>query len=257
MLVSRRKVVGLGVMGSLGVAFKAAAKSPTASQTGCTDKCGPGGCTFKGLANIPRGNAILHLNASCQLVVDNITGSGRDGVDQINLSSTFMRTTLALPNFSGSMAGTMAMIRQLGVVEGQPNQEVMFTRVVNYNNTRIRVSVDCSTIFVAKYLVEVYSLGTLVAILDLGIDPPVITLAKVDMRSMACGIEPNGDVFGDFRWGARRRMTLLGVGATGSVTGDRVNVRGLSPGRVATLQQTIENVFMNTGPVTLAGMVAK
>ena len=96
--------------------------------------CSGGSCTFFDILNSPLGSATLSLDGE-QLVISNIGGSGQDGVIQSPLDSLFMRTTLASPNFSGSVLGSIAEIRQVGVADGVPGTELMLTKIVNFGGT--------------------------------------------------------------------------------------------------------------------------
>lgn len=218
----------------------------------CASSCDGENCTFQGLLNSPLGDATLSINDSCQLVVDNIGGSGRDGVVQPQLGSLIMKTTLATPNFSSSGVGARAGIRQVGIVGSQPNQEIMLTRVVNFNGTHIRHTIDCSFLRVTGYLIEIYNGNDLVQHQDLGIDPPFLIYPKEDLLSIECGILPNGDVYTEFKLGSPQPITVLrSLTDPGPFTGDRVFVLAIEPQDFPTLQTDIENVFFQTGPITI------
>jgi hypothetical protein len=223
----------------------------------CTSSCAGGICTFRDIRNVPLGNATLALNDACQLMVDDIGGSGQDGVVQDQLQSVYMKTTLATPNLSGSLTGTSATIRQVGIVDGQPGKEIMLTRIVNFNDTHIRYSVDCGAVQVAGYSIDIYKGKKHVQHQDLGINPPVLLYPKEDLVSMACGIWPNGDVYTVFRLGSPQPISLqTSPTSTGPFTGDVVFVSAFSPQHLPTQQTAIENVFFATGPVTLASVEA-
>src|SRR5688572_22400624 len=198
-------------------------------------------CIFDGIRNVPLGKAILSLNANCQLVAGNITGSGRDGVVQDQLTSVYMRTTLATPNFSGSMAGTRAFIRQLGIVDGVPNFEIMASRMINYNRTHVRFDVHCSYIKAKSYTLAAYNQGQLTGFLRLA-DRPVLTFPKADMVAMACGIWPNGDSFTEVDLAVAVPMMLQGPPGKppiGPITGDVLFIAALSPEKIPSQQTAI------------------
>ncbi|HEX9660253.1 MAG TPA: hypothetical protein VGA18_08125, partial [Rhodothermales bacterium] len=109
----------------------------------CDSSCTNGpSCTFRGLQNSPLGNANISVDDDCNLRVDGIGGSGQDGVIQTGLRSAYMKTTLGTPNFSLSATGTTANIRQLGVVDDQPDREIMLTTIVNFNGDDLRHTIS-------------------------------------------------------------------------------------------------------------------
>ena len=132
--------------------------TPAHGQGGtCTNSCAGGTCDFEGLQNVAVGNATLSIDASCDLVVDNIGGGGADGVDQVNLDSTLMATELKTPNLSLSATGTRVEVRQVGLAGGMLDQELMFTRLVNFNDDDIELNVNCSAVLVQSYEVQIYN----------------------------------------------------------------------------------------------------
>jgi hypothetical protein len=227
-----------------------------AKEPACDEVCTPSHCTFRGLRNDALGDAILALDDKCQLVVSGI-GNAEDGVAQTGLGTPYMKTTLGLPNLSGSLQGTRVAIQQLGVVDGHPDQEVMLTEIVNFNDIELRHSVSCSAIEVEGYHLYVYDSDQLVHLQDLGPNPPVLIYPKVDMVWMACGIWPSGDVYTVFELGTPQPVQLLTAsGREGPFVGDVVFVAALAPKRFPTLQTSIQNFFTNTGPVTFSSVEA-
>jgi hypothetical protein len=230
----------------------------TFAQEGCPNFCSEETCLFDSLQNIPLGNATLSIDENCQLVVSNIGGSGRDGVVQSELGSVFMKTTLATPNFSGSMTGTSLFVRQVGIVDGQPEREIMRIRIVNYNGTHVRHAVHCSYIKVQSYTISIYNQGELVAFGNVK-DPPILIYPKEDIISAACGIWPNGDTFTEVRIGSPQPINLLrilGNPDIGPFTGDVIFIEALGPEEIPTMQTDIENIFFQTGPMAIAAMEA-
>src|SRR3990172_2790841 len=143
-----------------------------------------------------------------------------------------MSTSLATPNFSGSAAGTTAIITQHGVVDGTPNQEISVMTIVNFNHDDVRVTADCQEIGVAGYTVEIYS-GLKLVTRVTGVNPPTLILPKEDMTEMICGIEPNGDTFPSFRLRTPQPITFQTPSTTpGPFTGDFVLITAFSPKRI-------------------------
>lgn len=224
----------------------------------CTSTCDPDGtCIFGGLKNTPEGNAVLSIDNQCRLVVGNIGGSGLDGVIQTYDPAPFMITRLAVPNFSGSIQGTSAVIKQIGIAGGQPDQEISFLRFVNFNDTDVRIDVNCLEIGASSYSLEVYQGHQLVSFQNLGIDPPVLFLPKEDLVQIACGIRPDGDVYTSFQLLEAQPFTIqTTVANPGPFVGDFVIVNGHSPAVVPTAQTAIDNIFTATGNVTMTSMAA-
>jgi len=211
---------------------------------------------FFGVPNSPLGDATLSIEDE-QLVISNIGGSGQDGVIQSPLQSIFMRTSLA-PNFSGSILGTIAEIRQVGVAAGVPDTELMLTTIVNFDGDNIRHAIDCSTVQVQKYVIHVYSGELLVETQDLGINPPLLIYPKTDIGSIACGIWPNGDLYTVIHLGSLQPITFLtSPGDQGPFIGDRILVSALSPQQVPSLQTAIENRFLNVPQIRFSSMEAQ
>ncbi len=224
----------------------------------CLSSCAADGtCTFDGLLNTPLGDATLSINDQCQMVVQGIGGSGEDGVVQSDLNSTVMSTSLATPNFSGSIIGSKATITQLGVVDGQPDKEVMVTTIVNFNGDDVKTIVDCSAIEVLGYTVEIYQGLVLVSRQNVGVGPPSLFYPREDLLSLTCGIEPNGDVFTAIRLENPQPIRVeTPISDPGPFTGDLILVFANKPGLIPTLQTAIQNVFFNTGDVTMSSMFA-
>lgn len=219
--------------------------------------CSGGSCTFFDILNSPLGSATISLDGE-QLVISNIGGSGQDGVIQSPLDSLFMRTTLASPNFSGSVLGSIAEIRQVGVADGIPGIELMLTRIVNFDGATIRHSIDCSVVQVAKYIVHIYNGDVLVETQDLGFDPPVLIYPKTDIGSIACGIWPNGDLYTVISFHAPLPIGFLtSPGDAGPFVGDKVLVSALAPQKIPEIQTAIENRFFNVPEIRMDSMEAE
>lgn len=219
--------------------------------------CNSTSCTFDGLINLPLGNATLSINQAGELVVDNIGSSGQDGVVQTQLQSLYMKTSLGTPNFSASILGTSANIRQVGDVGGQSGVEIMLTKMVNFNGSDIRHSIDCSVIQVQGYIIHIYNGNLLVETQNLGADPPLLLYPKEDLDTIACGIWPDGNLYTVFKLGSPQPISLLTSSVNqGPFIGDKVLVTALSPPEPATIQTDIENTFVNTGPMRLTSMEA-
>ena len=229
----------------------------TASADHIPNSCNGGSCTFFDILNSPLGAATVSLDGE-QLVVGNIGGSGQDGVIQTPLDSLFMRTSLGVPNFSGSILGTAAEIRQVGVAEGQAGTELMLSRIINFDGSTIRHSIDCSVVEVETYLVHIFNGTSLVHMQDLGVDPPTLTYPKGDLGSIACGIWPNGDLYTVITFlGPHPVGFLTAPGDTGPFMGDKVLVSALAPGKFPEIQTAIENRFFNMPEVRMDSMEAE
>jgi hypothetical protein len=224
----------------------------------CPNSCTDGLCEFYGISNAPLGNASLSIKDDCNLQVNDIGGSGIDGVVQLSLESKFMASTLGTPNFSASIIGTQAEIRQLGIAGGESGSEIMATRLVNFDNARVRHVIDCSEILVESYSISIYLEDQLVHSEDLGINPPVLLYPKTDLLWIACGIFPNGDAYTVFELGSSQEISLFSSpNDPGPYVGNMVFVVALSPELVPTEQESIETTFFNTGPVmTMTAMAA-
>ena len=237
--------------------FLFAYTSSILAQT-CANTCStPQGCTFQGIQNSALGNATLSINGQCQMVVDNIGGSGQDGVVQTNLRSAYMKTTLGTPNFSASITGTSASIRQVGVVDDVQDQEIMLTDMINFDGNNVRHTISCSAILVTGYQVSIYNGNQLVSFQDHGPNPPLLIYPKTDLSWMACGIWPDGSVYSVFQLGSPQPITLQTSSSTpGPFTGDLVFVTALAPQKIPTEQSGIENTFFATGPMAFASVEA-
>lgn len=227
-----------------------------ADSQACDSSCSDGTCVFDGLVNVPIGAATLSVNEGCQLVIDGIGSGGGDGVEQVGLESIFMATELLTPNFSLSIVGTSAVIRQVGIAGGKTQQELMLTRVINYNDTNVRLSISCAEVLVQEYVLQIYDGETLVSSQSLGASTPLIIYPKADMARMACAILPNSDLTAEIEMGASCPFSVLSPGADpGPFEGDRIFVYGLTPLVQPELQTAIENRFAATGgPVVITHM---
>jgi hypothetical protein len=229
-----------------------------AAAATCTSTCeADGTCVFDGLLNTPQGNAELSIDDQCRLNVGGIGGSGLDGVIQSELFAPFMATTLAVPNFSGSLQGTTAIVRQIGIADGDPGHELSFLRFVNFNGSDIRMDVNCLEIGATRYSLEIYLGETLVDFQELGLDPPVLFFPREDLLKMACGIRPDGDVFTSFQLKDPQPIAVQApLGEPGPFLGDFVIVNGMDPVLVPSLQTDIDSIFINTGTVVMPSMFA-
>jgi hypothetical protein len=231
-----------------------ASAAPARADCGAT--CALGNCTFDGITNFPAGSATLSIDA-CNLLVSGVGSSGLDGVVQAGLSSVYMVTTLATPNFSGSVLGTQADIVQVGVVAGQSGREISTTRIANVTGTTLRLEMSCAAIGVTGYAIEIYAAGTLVHSQPLGQDIPILRFPKGDMEAMACALLPGGELYTTIRFGGQVPLTIQTVGGDlGPYEGDCVKLRGFDPADVPTLQEAIDNRFRNTGAVAITSLFA-
>ena len=240
----------------LSTAIVCAETSVSLAQGACAGSCSAGTCTFGELLNVPLGDSSLSLTEDCQLLVDDIGESGEDGVVQTDLSSVYMKTTLATPNLSGAITGTLVRIRQVGIVDGQPGGEVMLTRIWG-DGDNIGLSINCTTLFVAGYSIDIYNGGELVAHIDHDPNPPILLYPKADLRSIACGIYPDSDVYTVIELGSAVPITVsTSFTNPGPFVGDMMFIEAFSPAALATSQTDIENRFFHTGPITMEAMVA-
>jgi len=232
------------------------------AEAECDGSCIGTECTFQGIANAPLGEATLRIEGPpCRLVVDGIGSSGQDGVVQTGLSSDvsscYMVTGLETPNFSGAILSTRVTILQRGVVDGTSGREISELRIRPVTNDLLRIEMDCAAIDVHSYSVEVYHDGELVADEPLTNDIPILHLPKGDVEAIACAILPSGDVYTSVRFGGPVEMTLQTIGGpVGPITGECVRMRGLAPDLLPSMQESIENVFKDTGPVTITSLYA-
>jgi hypothetical protein len=230
---------------------------PCAALADCSSTCSGGTCLFDGIRNYPLGAASLSLTAECHLRVDGIGSSGFDGVVQDSLGSTYMVTTLGTPNFSGSILGTRAAIRQVGVVDGEDGHEISLTRVTNVDGANVELIMDCGAILVREYIVEIYDGGQLVEERVLhGNAIPYLRFGKVDLEAMACAILGNGDVYTTVRLGNAVPIYIREGSFVGPFVGSCVRMWGRRPVRVPSLQEAIENRFIDSGPVILTSVFA-
>lgn len=239
-------VVGIGNLG--GIVCTQAPIPP------CAASCDEFGCLFRDILNLPLGGVTLSLNEECQLVVGNIGTGGFDGVVQTDLQSVYMKSVLATPNLSASMLGTKVEIIQMGVGGGMPDQELMRTTIVNFDGDNLRHVVDCSKVQVEYYSIDVYDGNDLVQHQDLGVDPPALIAPKEDIRYIACGIYPNGDLYTVFQMGSPQPITFFTSSTPGPYTGDVVFVTAYAPHIVPTLQTDIIMRLVNVMSITLASM---
>lgn len=221
----------------------------------CENVCDESSCVVDGLLNVPRGNASLRIDDDCNLVVDDIGQSGSDGVAQIELDSIYMMTELDTPNLSLSSIGTQVTIEQLGFAGGVANQEIMLTRLINFDRNRIKLSVTCSGIGVQEYDISIFDGEALTGYQSLGAELPVLIYPKEDLLSIACGIWNNGDVYTEMIFAAAQPFTIISLGADpGPFVGDMLFITGRMPTSIPTSQTAIENTFVATGPVTMTSM---
>lgn len=226
---------------------------------GCSSSCSGETCNFQGLLNVPLGEADLSITEQCHLLVDNIGPSmvgGDDGVVQTSLSSVYMKTTLATPNFSQSILGTEANIRQLGIVDALPGGEIMLTRIFNFDGDTLGLIINCQALSVAGYSIDIYNGSVLVGHVDHPGSAPIMSFPKTDLKSIACGIYPDSDVYTVLELGAPVPITVLTGTNPGPFVGDMLFVEAFEPSALATVQTDIENRFLDTGPVTMESMVA-
>ena len=239
------------------VVAAALAFAPPARAGGCSASCSAGNCTLDGIMNVPLGSGSLSIDASCHLLVSGIGPSGTDGVVQNGLGSVYMVTTLVTPNFSGSILGTEADIRQVGTAGGVAGRELSLTKIQNVNGTTVRLEMDCAAIMVAAYATEIYDASGLVYAQAPTGDNPVLLFPRGDMEAMACALLPDGDLYTTVRFGGAIPITIQTTsGNLGPFTGTCVKMRGYSPAVVPTLQEAIENRFRNTGDVAIASLFA-
>ncbi len=230
------------------------ADTSVSSAQGCSGSCGGGTCTFGDMLNVPLGDASISITEECHLLVDDIGGSAEDGVVQTDLTAVYMKTTLLTPNFSGAITGTLARIRQIGIVDGQPGGEVMLTRIWG-DGDNLGMSVNCTALSVAGYSIEIYNGGELVGQIDHPQNPPILLIPKVDVRSIACGIYPDSDVYTVIEFGSPVPIQLTTLPLP-PVVGDMIFIEAFSPLEAPTSMTDIENRFLLTGPVTMETMVA-
>lgn len=245
----------------MALAFTALVSAQWVSVAGaggaCDGSCAAGTCTFMGILNTPVGASSLSINGSCQLVVSGVGSTYLDGVIQSGLSSVYMVTTLATPNFSGSLLGTGMRVRQVGTVDGQAGREISFTSMVNVNGSDVLLDMDCGAIGVAAYATEIYDAGGLVYAQAPTTYPPAIRFAKTDALGMACAILPDGDVYTTLSFGEPRGFTIQTLSGTlGPFTGTCLKLRGFSPTNVPTSQSAIENYLKDTGGLVIASLYA-
>jgi hypothetical protein len=222
----------------------------------CPGSCPGSSCVFDGLRNDPLGAAVLSITPACALRADDIGSTGLDGVAQVDLDSLYMAMTLAQPNFSLSAAGTRANIRQIGVVEQAPGQDIMLTQLVNYDGAHVRQIVTCDTLGSVNYVVRIYSSETLVEEQDHGLEPPAFSYPRADVAWMGCGIMPNGELYAATELGSPQAITVLDWPDPGPFTGNLIFVQALSPDHRADLQERIDETFAATGPVEITAMAA-
>lgn len=222
----------------------------------CTDTCaGDGTCIFGGMLNIPLGEAVISITPDCELLVDNIGPSTQDGVLQTGLDSVYMRTTLATPNFSGAIGGTLAEIRLVGFVDGLPGGELMVTRLADFGDgINLVNSINCTGVQVAGYQIDAYIGTELVATIMHHAAPPLFVFPKVDVRSIACGILPDQNLTSDIRFAAPVPVTIFTLPGQPTVVLDSVFITAFDPSVSIGLQTDIENRFHFTGPVTMTSM---
>ncbi len=221
----------------------------------CTGSCGGGICTFGGMLNVPLGDASISITEECHLLVDNIGESAEDGVVQTDLTGVYMKTNLVTPNFSGAITGTLARIRQVGIVDGQPGGEVMLTRIWG-DGDNLGMSVNCTALSVAGYSIDIYNGGELVGHIDHPQNSPIVLFPKTDVRSIACGIYPDGDVYTVIELGAPVPITITTLPTTPPpIVGDMLFIEAFSPAELPTSMTDIENRFLMTGPVLMETMV--
>ena len=228
--------------------------SVSSAGEACSGSCSGGNCIFGEMLNVPLGDASISINPECQLVVDDIGESAEDGVVQTELDSVYMKTTLATPNFSMSIVGSLARIRQVGIVDGQPGGEVMLTRIWG-DGANVGLSINCTALFVAGYSIDIYNDGVLAGHVDHDSSPPILLYPKEDLRSIACGIYPDADVYTVIELGGPQPITVTSSTTNpGPFVGDMLFVEAFGPFAKATSQTDIENRFFHTGPVTMAEM---
>jgi hypothetical protein len=180
-----------------------------------------------------------------------------DGVVQGGLSSVYMVTQLATPNFSGSLLGTGMRVRQVGTVDGQAGREISFSSLVNVNGADVVLDMDCGAIGVAAYSTEVYDDGGLVYAQAPTTYPISIRFAKTDVLGMACAILPDGDVYTTVGFAEARGFTIQTLSGTlGPFTGTCLKLRGYTPTDVPTDQSAIENYLKDTGGLVIASLYA-
>ena len=189
------------VLAFLSGAIVCAETSVSSAQETCSGSCEGGTCIFGDMLNVPLGEASISVTEECELLIDDIGPSGEDGVVQTDLTSVYMKTTLATPNLSGAITGTLMRVRQVGIVDGQPGGEVMLTRVWG-DGDNLGASINCTALLVAGYSIDIYNDHKLVGHIDHPANPPIFLFPKVDLDSIACGIYPDADVYTVIKFGA-------------------------------------------------------
>jgi hypothetical protein len=242
-------------------------RASAAPPATCPIACDAGGCTVNEILNVPIGDVEVTITDACELQVDGMStiDPPQEGAAQITLStperdSCFMETILGTPNFSQSIAGSVAEIRQVGVVDGMSGHEIMLTRIANFDGALVQHSVNCDAVQAESYEAHIYS-GTIhVVSQNVGPQPPIMVYPKVDLLDMACGILTNGDLYTVFHLGAAQPIEFVGAlppaASPGPFLGDTVFVFALNPAGHSTLQETIENRFSQTGPIRVRSVYA-
>ncbi len=133
----------------------------------------------------------------------------------------------------------------------------MLTRVFNTDGDNVGLSINCTALFVAGYVIDIYNGNELVGHIDHDSNPPILVYPKTDLHSIACGIYPDSDVYTVIKLGSPVPITVLSSPTNpGPFVGDMLFVEAFSPSVSATIQTDIENRFLDTGPVTMESMVA-
>ena len=88
---------------------------------------------YQGFLNEPLGQACLTPDANGNLIVSNIGSSGLDGV-AVDFGATPFEWELALPDAADGPDGAFVAFTTTGVVDGQPDQELLTLRIEDLGN---------------------------------------------------------------------------------------------------------------------------
>ena len=215
----------------------------TVLQTSTCPPCkSPQFCIFDEIPNIAQGQATLFLNDECHLEVQNIGGTGQDGVTQSPLpsNSTKMVTGIGRPNFGASVVGTKAEFNMFA-----DNKLLSTLTIENIEDGVLRATGDFSPTGATLYQVRLFLGNKLVG--DFGPLPQAVALfPKNDLVEVDCGIEPQCEI--TYGLAEPRPVTVVG-GDT--VFADGLLYIALNPVGTHKAQTQIENFFTNTGTIVM------
>lgn len=199
-----------------------------------------------GVAHASLGNAALSVNAAGSVVVNNIGGTGQDGVEWLVGAANSWEATFAEPMSAASLpTGLVTRSTIVGTVNGQ-SERTMFTATLADLGERLVKTVDFTPIGSPTHRIEIYNGGNLVYAAN-NRSGSAYRVAAIPAGSTPCYLR-TGECCGTFS-----SVIDIEVQAGPTVAGDRVVIRAENPTATLGAISSIQMQAANMPSMTITG----